>query len=535
VNQVGSHIQQVILIDEFRPSSMKATSVASSQSSSSSSSSSLSNALGEIRVADSRFLGFCVPIQCSNDVNELQRSFQKEYPDASHIPVAWWIPPQQVDSAGGGGSDAGTAISSISNNGGFDEDGEPPGSVGHMIQEEIQTFFSTQGPIVVDMNEGGCGGRGGVAVIVARYFGERLLGVTCGRLGQCYRAITRLTLHRCFRPDIPLELTMDVVDEDDNEQTRDIYGMGAGDCELILNCVEEDFAWNPNDSTREATLVQTLLSELQFDGFRGASDEVLPRLQNLQADLSTGVLPIYRYPGNYFGTEWTTFSWSPTSLRLKEAVEEKLRPLVHQTMNHCVTNYYRDGKDFIAHHSDKDLDLNRDGVIVSLSLGAERTLELKRRAEPRDVIRVPLPHRSMLVLGPYTNREWTHAILPNVESTGVRLSLTLREVMTFQDLSTGRLFGQGVGNTTLQNLRTRALIENTTFCGSLFVLSSYFASRQGLSSTKSNYIFVSAVVAAAIVAATAGLGKLSVVLDRRRQEREARDFFSKTSSAGTKY
>lgn len=491
------------------------------------SSSSSSNALGEIRVADSRFLGFCYPIQNSNDADELQTSFQKEYADASHIPVAWWLPPQL---------DTGGKVIPDTSSSGFDEDGEPPGSVGPMIQEEMQKFFSTQGPCL-ESKDGRChddSGGGGVAIIIVRYFGERLLGVTCGRLGQCYGAIARLTLHRYFRPKVPLDLTMEVLTDDCNEQNRNIYGMGAGDCELILNVVEEDLG-NPIDSTRETSLVQTLLSELQFDGFRGASDEVLPRLQNLQADLSTGVIPIYRYPGNYFGTEWTTFSWSPTSLRLKQAVEEKLLPLVRQTMNHCVTNYYRDGKDFIAHHSDKDLDLNRNGVIVSLSLGDERTLELKRRAEPRDVIRVRLPHRSMLVLGPHTNREWTHAILPNVDSTEVRLSLTMREVMTFQDLSTGRLFGQGVGNTSLHDLRTKALIENTTYCGGLCIISSYIiASRQGMTSTKSSFILVG-VVAASIVAATAGLRKLSFVLDRRRQERDARDFFSKTSSAGTKY
>ena len=80
-------------------------------------------------------------------------------------------------------------------------------------------------------------------------------------------------------------------------------------------------------------------------------------------------------------------------------------------MNHCVANYYRHGNDFIAHHSDKDLDLDRNGAIVSVSIGAERILELRRRAEPRDVTRLILPHASMLIIGPVTNKFYTHSIL----------------------------------------------------------------------------------------------------------------------------
>ncbi|CAM9556249.1 unnamed protein product, partial [Heterosigma akashiwo] len=85
-------------------------------------------------------------------------------------------------------------------------------------------------------------------------------------------------------------------------------------------------------------------------------------------------------------------------------------------MNHCVTNFYRDGNDYIAHHFDKDLDLNSDAVIVSVSLGSPRVLELKRRAEPHDITRVVLPHRSMFVLGPKTNKLFTHSILQNKTS-----------------------------------------------------------------------------------------------------------------------
>jgi hypothetical protein len=248
----------------------------------------------------------------------------------------------------------------------------------------------------------------------------------------------------------------------------------------------------------------------------------------LQADRSDNLIPVYRYPGNYSGQEWDTFDWGPASLKIKQAVEQALQPLVTQTMNHCVTNYYRDGSDFIAHHSDKDLDLNRDGVIVSVSLGDERIMELRRRTEPKDVTRIVLPHRSMLVLGPKTNQQFSHSILPKEGSPKIRISLTLREVKTFLDLSTGRLFGQGVEAKSLEDLRARHMVENTACFGGFCALSAWLVSSKR---PMNQCAFWAGLLAA---------GSLSVrfftdARHRQQEERSAREFFSKTSMSGTKY
>ena len=158
----------------------------------------------------------------------------------------------------------------------------------------------------------------------------------------------------------------------------------------------------------------------------GSANEPLPRLQNLQADyvndsecdtssddnFATTVVPVYRYPGNYSGIEFPTHKWSTTSRLVKVAAELALRPLYVQHLNHCVTNLYRDGSDNILHHSDKDLDLNRDGVIVSISFGSQRIMGVRSRTFPHDVTRLLLPPGSMFLLGPWTNANCTHSILP---------------------------------------------------------------------------------------------------------------------------
>lgn len=323
--------------------------------------------------------------------------------------------------------------------------------------------------------------------------------------------------------DIPKPTTMAM---SNNTNNGNVYGMAAGDCELILNVVED-----PPDGS---SLLDTVLAELDFGGFRGAAGEVLPRLQNLQANRSENIIPVYRYPGNYNGQEWETYQWAPTSLQIKLAVEKALQPLVQQTMNHCVTNYYRDGNDHIAHHSDKDLDLNREGVIVSVSLGDKRVLELRRRQEPQDVTRIVLPHGSMLVLGPKTNQLFSHSILPKKESTQPRVSLTLRDVQTFLDLTTGRLFGQGVEAKSLSEIRQWYMIENVTWLGGLGALSAWLV---GTSSNRKSHssILSTTLLTSALAVSFFSVRYWSNQRYQKREEQAARNFFSKTSMSGTKY
>lgn len=317
--------------------------------------------------------------------------------------------------------------------------------------------------------------------------------------------------------------------------------MGAGDCELILNIVG-DIEINDKLGTSQVTpnsWVSRIVEELEFGGFRGHQTEILPRLQNLQADISQGSIPAYRYPGNYRGDEWATYQWSPLSLKVKQAVEKNLLPLVDQKMNHCVTNFYRDGMDFIDHHSDKDLDLDKNGVIVSVSLGDERILELKRRSEPKDTVRMVLPHGSMLVLGPNTNKLFTHSILRNKDSQSPRVSLTLRRVITFLDVETGRLFGEGVSTSSLKNARELNRKNDLYFIvGMGTIVSSiiFRLGREGFRETpREKKAMLSLSTSAISYVAYIFYKKISLMQCKRKDENDARSFFSKTSVNGTKY
>ncbi|KAL7500144.1 hypothetical protein ACHAWT_008627 [Skeletonema menzelii] len=518
--------------------------------------------LSELKVADSTFLAF---VCCSDNVDKYLAEVKRQHPKAAHIPYA-------SSSLASGGDRC-------------DDDGEPEAAlVGDSLLNELKAYknqlrrqrtmrISGDHHLFEEKDEMmSCGGTPVAnAVIIVRYFGNQLLGVTCGRLKGVYVRVARLALHRHLHG-----LTKPFVEAyrfDKSDNWKNVYGLGAGDTELILDVINDD------DKDNSESIVQRLMKELKWEGMLGSKSEMLPRLQNLQADLpivgenpADHLIPVYRYPGNYSGTEWPTHPWSPTTHAIKECVEKALQPLYDQKMNHCVSNLYRDGADRIDHHSDKDLDLNRNGVIVSVSLGSTRVMELRDRKSPGDVARIELPEGSMFVLGPYTNARFTHAVLPEYEvdfleqnniqmkepkcrtEDGGRISLTLRDVRTFLDVKTQRLFGQGISSScdspqlTEEGLRQATVAmrqEDAVDRNRAVVVAAAIGVGAGFVSFdkargKSSIELIEMIRSVAIptISATASyfyLRHLRNSIRQHRDEMEARDFFSKKSASGNNY
>lgn len=168
--------------------------------------------------------------------------------------------------------------------------------------------------------------------------------------------------------------------------------------------------------------------------------------------------PIYRHPSDQSPP---LLSWSPTVAKIKERVEEELG----HPVNHALIQYYRDGNDYISEHSDKTIDVVRGSNIVNVSLGAQRVMILRMKKDSlseiqgeqpseRPAQRIPLPHNSMFVLGPESNKRWLHGIrqdkramfLKAPEETafsGERISLTFRHIGTFLSSDQTKIYGQG--------------------------------------------------------------------------------------------
>jgi alkylated DNA repair dioxygenase AlkB len=92
--------------------------------------------------------------------------------------------------------------------------------------------------------------------------------------------------------------------------------------------------------------------------------------------------------------------------------------------NSVLLNLYRDGRDSMSFHSDNEAQLGPEPVIASLSLGATRTFQMRKRS-PRQRLAGRLGHGSLLVMYGSSQAEWEHAI-PKEPCSGPRINLTFR-------------------------------------------------------------------------------------------------------------
>ncbi|TAK70306.1 MAG: alpha-ketoglutarate-dependent dioxygenase AlkB [Actinomycetota bacterium] len=87
-------------------------------------------------------------------------------------------------------------------------------------------------------------------------------------------------------------------------------------------------------------------------------------------------------------------------------------------------NYYRDGRDSVAWHGDRELRDLDDTIVAIVTLGAARTFAMR----PRDGGRGRAWHPAsgdLLVMGGDTQATWDHAI-PKVATAGPRISISVR-------------------------------------------------------------------------------------------------------------
>ncbi|KAJ5707479.1 hypothetical protein N7488_007280 [Penicillium malachiteum] len=201
---------------------------------------------------------------------------------------------------------------------------------------------------------------------------------------------------------------------------------------------------------------ERIRNEVSWQKMYHMSGEV-PRLVAVQGQIEAdGSIPIYRHPAD---ESPPLKSFTSTVDEVRVAVENVLG----HPLNHVLIQLYRDGQDNISEHSDKTLDIVRGSFICNVSLGAQRVMVLRTKtsAEPkvegesgRTTQRVPLPHRSLFILGEKTNMRWLHGIRPDKRAGdlkspeekaygGERISLTFRYIGTYLNPLSNLIWGQG--------------------------------------------------------------------------------------------
>jgi alkylated DNA repair dioxygenase AlkB len=97
--------------------------------------------------------------------------------------------------------------------------------------------------------------------------------------------------------------------------------------------------------------------------------------------------------------------------------------------SNCLLNYYENGRSSMGFHSDATYNLARDTGIAIVSLGAERTLTYRSKADPADLRNYSLPHGSLLYMTQRTQDFWTHAVKKS-DTDDARISLTFRRILS---------------------------------------------------------------------------------------------------------
>jgi hypothetical protein len=88
-------------------------------------------------------------------------------------------------------------------------------------------------------------------------------------------------------------------------------------------------------------------------------------------------------------------------------------------------NLYRDGRDSVAWHGDRNRHTHHNPLVATVSLGARRRFRL-RPAGGRPALELHPGHGDLVVMGGACQHEWEHTVPKEASAVGPRMSITLR-------------------------------------------------------------------------------------------------------------
>jgi alkylated DNA repair dioxygenase AlkB len=109
-----------------------------------------------------------------------------------------------------------------------------------------------------------------------------------------------------------------------------------------------------------------------------------------------------------------------------EGPKRAVEAFAQMRFNSVGLNLYRDERDSVAMHSDRNEMLARGTPVVLLSLGAARRMHIASKAKPRRNFDVLLEPGSIFTMGGAAQENWEHGIPKGREPVGMRISLAFR-------------------------------------------------------------------------------------------------------------
>ncbi|HAD88471.1 MAG TPA: alpha-ketoglutarate-dependent dioxygenase AlkB [Rhodospirillaceae bacterium] len=139
-----------------------------------------------------------------------------------------------------------------------------------------------------------------------------------------------------------------------------------------------------------------------------------PRLSLYQGDV----------PYTYSGLTLAAAAWHPVLADLRDRCAE----LAGMPFNTVLANLYRDGSDSMDWHADDEAELGAEPVIASVSLGAPRRFQMRRKDKTGEAHCLTLGGGDVLIMGPKSQVHWMHRVPKTKTTVGPRINLTFRFV-----------------------------------------------------------------------------------------------------------
>jgi len=128
----------------------------------------------------------------------------------------------------------------------------------------------------------------------------------------------------------------------------------------------------------------------------------------------------YAYSGNHF----SPLPWTQDLQEIKERIEL----LAGTHFNSVLLNYYRDGNDSVAWHSDNERELGKLPLIASVSFGQVRRFDIRRKQDHTEKYSIKLEEGSVLIMKGDLQQHWEHRIAKSKTQTNARVNLTFRVI-----------------------------------------------------------------------------------------------------------
>lgn len=117
--------------------------------------------------------------------------------------------------------------------------------------------------------------------------------------------------------------------------------------------------------------------------------------------------------------------WTTDLLMIRRKVES----IAGISFNSVLLNYYRDGNDSVAWHSDNEKALGTHPVIGSVSFGQVRNFDIRKKTDHSIKYAIRLEHGSLLIMKGDLQAQWDHRIAKSTRPMKGRLNLTFRVVI----------------------------------------------------------------------------------------------------------